>query len=303
MMINKIEIFKALSDEIRLRIITILNKYEFNVNELSEVLKIAQPRVSHHMKILLEANLVVQRKDGIFSYYKMSSENDLSKLAFLFNEMEYPEDMSSSAEVFHKRSINTKAFFNSIADRWDSMKRDIFGDLDINSEIFQMIGNCKNVADLGCGNGDLLEYLSSHVENVIGVDSSEKMIQMAKSRTRGKNNVNIRIGSIEYLPFKDNEAECAVMNLVLHHLDNPAESFNEVSRILSCGSRFIIIDFEHHRNSDMKLMYGDKWPGFRKNEIGNWLKNNDFVLKEQKTINVEKGLKLNFFASEKINKV
>ena len=63
-----LEIFRALADPTRLRIITLLRSMELSVGELAQVLGQSQPRVSRHVKILVDAGLVDRRKEGAWVF-------------------------------------------------------------------------------------------------------------------------------------------------------------------------------------------------------------------------------------------
>ena len=67
-----IKSFKALSDPIRIRILKLLEKKRMCVCELTEVLKIGQSNVSHHLKVLKEAGLVNDIKNGLWVDYVLS---------------------------------------------------------------------------------------------------------------------------------------------------------------------------------------------------------------------------------------
>lgn len=67
-------IFKAFSDENRLRILDSLHDGEMCACELLDKLKITQSTLSHHMKILSEAEIVCGRKDGKWVYYSIHEE-------------------------------------------------------------------------------------------------------------------------------------------------------------------------------------------------------------------------------------
>lgn len=58
------EVFKALGEPTRLRIIRLLAEKELCVCDLEEIMDISQPRVSQHLKILKQAGLVKERKEG-----------------------------------------------------------------------------------------------------------------------------------------------------------------------------------------------------------------------------------------------
>lgn len=69
------EVFKALGDENRIRIIKILQGGERCANDILEELEVTQPTLSHHMRILCEAELVLQRKEGKKVIYSLSNTN------------------------------------------------------------------------------------------------------------------------------------------------------------------------------------------------------------------------------------
>lgn len=67
-------IFKALGDENRIHILGILKDGEKCACKLLEEMNISQPTLSHHMKILCDAEIVVGRKDGKWMHYSISAE-------------------------------------------------------------------------------------------------------------------------------------------------------------------------------------------------------------------------------------
>src|SRR6202022_3793585 len=69
-----IELFHALSDETRLEIIELLRKGERCVCELTDSLDAAQSRLSFHLRVLKDAGIVRDRKDGRWVYYELDSE-------------------------------------------------------------------------------------------------------------------------------------------------------------------------------------------------------------------------------------
>lgn len=64
-------IFKALSDETRLRILKMLEERPLCVCEIQYVLKGSQPNVSHHLKTLTDAGLLQSKKDGLWVDYRL----------------------------------------------------------------------------------------------------------------------------------------------------------------------------------------------------------------------------------------
>ena len=68
------QIFKALCDENRIRIIKLLNTGEKCACKLLEELNITQPTLSHHMKILCDSGIVTGRKEGKWMHYSISAD-------------------------------------------------------------------------------------------------------------------------------------------------------------------------------------------------------------------------------------
>ncbi len=72
---NTVQLFKALSDETRLRCLSLLiNKGELCVCELTYALNLSQPKISHHLAKLRKAKLVTDRKEGLWIYYQINCE-------------------------------------------------------------------------------------------------------------------------------------------------------------------------------------------------------------------------------------
>ncbi len=67
-------VFKAMSDENRLKILELLQEREYNASELLEEMDFGQSTLSHHMRILLSAGIIRARKNGKWTYYTLHKE-------------------------------------------------------------------------------------------------------------------------------------------------------------------------------------------------------------------------------------
>lgn len=79
------KVFKALSDPNRIKIIDMLSCGEKCACEILESFDFTQPTLSHHMKVLIECELVISRKEGIWNYYKLNNANCNRLVIFLLN--------------------------------------------------------------------------------------------------------------------------------------------------------------------------------------------------------------------------
>ena len=81
-----VAVFKALGDENRIQILRLLCRGEKCACKLLEELKIRQPTLSHHMKILCEAGIVIGRKEGKWTHYSICCEG-LQAVRVLMKEL------------------------------------------------------------------------------------------------------------------------------------------------------------------------------------------------------------------------
>src|SRR5689334_5442177 len=65
-------LYRLLGDEARLRLLRVLDKDRFNVKELTGILGLAQSGVSRHLGLLKESELVVEERDGAYTFYRLA---------------------------------------------------------------------------------------------------------------------------------------------------------------------------------------------------------------------------------------
>ncbi|MFH0812098.1 MAG: metalloregulator ArsR/SmtB family transcription factor [Pseudomonadota bacterium] len=81
------KIFKALSDETRLRVIKLLQERELCVCELMQVLNMSQPRISRHLSVLKNAGFVDDRREGKWVYYSLRNEAKNNEITTILNAL------------------------------------------------------------------------------------------------------------------------------------------------------------------------------------------------------------------------
>lgn len=93
-----LKIFKALSDETRLKIISMLSLEKRCACQLHEKFKISQPTLSHHMKILVDSTLLIQTKIGKWVYYQINPDAIKDIQTFL-SDLNVVKPMTETCEV------------------------------------------------------------------------------------------------------------------------------------------------------------------------------------------------------------
>lgn len=302
-MADTLQYFKALSDETRLRLLAVLHRYELNVNELVELMGMGQSRISRHLKILTSAGLLAYRRDGLWVFYSVPPDGAGRKflnsvLPFLNAEGFAGADITMAATIIEERSSKTSQFFNSIAEDWDAMAGEVLGGFDLPGMVEERVPDgCKVAVDLGCGTGSVLEHLLKKSEQVIGVDGSARMLELARRRFAGADaqRLSLRIGDLEHLPLRDGEADFVCINLVLHHLSNPRAVLGEVARVLRRGGVFLLTDFDRHTDESMRAEYGDRWLGFDAATLEGFMRDVGFKVRSSLSHPVGRGLSLHVF--------
>src|SRR5208282_4629695 len=73
---STLKFLRALSDATRLRIAALVEKEELSVNELQEITRMGQSRISTHLGLLQDSGLVQSRRDGKRTFYKLNPPAD-----------------------------------------------------------------------------------------------------------------------------------------------------------------------------------------------------------------------------------
>lgn len=307
-----LQYFKALSDETRLRLMHVLNRHELSVNELVTILEMGQSRVSRHLKILTSAGLLTSRRDGLWVFYSAAPDGDgrnfLDAIApFITADMVLQADLDMAQKMIEERALKTRQFFNAIAEDWDELNREVLGGFDLAAVVAQSmpqsssssIQACNVAVDLGCGTGSVLDRMLEHSREVIGVDGSPRMLELARRRfVEGADRVSLRIGELDHLPLRDAEADFACINMVLHHLSDPQAALTEIRRVLRTGGLLFVADFDQHGNERMRTEYGDRWLGFEREHLTHMLNDAGFTVASSQKQSVEKSLALHLILAQ-----
>jgi len=286
-MAGRLDILKALSEEIRLRILRLVSMQELYVNELVSILDMSQPRVSRHLTVLKNTELVVGRREGNWIYYHANDASDNTFAAeirhtidaHLLDETFFPEDLNRLASVLARRKASSTAWFDSVASEWDRIKHNYIQDMLPFMLATNFIQSGAVAADIGTGTREVLLALAASAGKVIGVDNSEKMLEVCRERIAGSelDNIELRLGDAETLPLDDAECDTIFSSMLLHHLTSPRKGVAEMARALSPGGKVVVIDLVKHAHDWTREVMADLWLGFTEQQIQDYLKEAGFI--------------------------
>jgi len=275
----------VLSDGIRVRMLAILEGRELTVSELCDVVQLPQSTVSRHLKTLLDGEWVTSRRDGTRRLYTLPlSEVDASakRLWQVVREQITPTAAASDDErrlkqVLERRKTQSEAFFSSAAGQWDRLREELFGPTSHLRALAGLLDSEEVVGDLGCGTGQVSQWLAPFSDRIIAVDASKEMLRAARERLSGHRHVEIRQGSLEKLPIQNAELDVAFLLLVLHHVPEPKRALAEAARALKPGGRLLILDMQPHEREDYRQTMGHVWLGISQKQMKDWLREASFT--------------------------
>jgi ArsR family transcriptional regulator len=260
----------ALSDPTRSRILLLLDRRELTVSELCGIMQLPQSTISRHLKALADSGWIAARAEGTSNLYTMTRDEldaPARRLWLLVRDQVGPtpaavQDQRRLQAALAERRMKSQEFFSSSAGQWDRMRDELFGERFHLTALAALAGGDWVVGDLGCGTGQVSAALAPFVKRVIAVDASAAMLQAAKKRLHGFDNVDLRRGELEGLPIDDARIDAATLMLVLHHVPEPEKALAEVARVLKPGGRVILVDMLPHDRESYRQQMGHVWLGF-----------------------------------------
>jgi ArsR family transcriptional regulator len=283
-MSSTLKSLRALADRTRLRIIALLEKDELSVNELQEITHMGQSRISTHLGLLQDAEMVQSRREGKRTFYRLNQDADNMAREFidvaLRGAKETPEqsaDQVNLKRILARRNDQQQLYFNQIAGRFDrsygpGRSWQAFGQL-----LLRLLPPLV-VADLGAGEGLLSELLARRCKKVIAVDNSEKIVAFGanKAKKNGLKNLEFRLGDLQNPPIEPQTVDLVVLSQALHHAKQPDQSILACRRILKPGGQLMILDLLQHNFQKARELYGDLWLGFPESDLHRWLESAGF---------------------------
>jgi len=274
-----LNLLKSLADPCRLRLVAVLLRGEFTVQELTRMFGMGQSRISRHLKILTEAGILTVKRQGTWSYYRVGEKNSLfnALLPALEQGLEQlphrENDLASLAQILEERRRRSLEFFDRHARQWDDLCRSLLPVSEYLDTLLAAVPAGITVLEVGVGTGGLLTELEDKNRTVIGVDHSPAMLEEARRRllASGLSGIELRLGEMTHLPLPNESVGCVVANMVLHHAPDPAAVLGEIRRVLTPGGLLLLADLARHEREWVREQLADQWLGFGEDELSTWL--------------------------------
>src|SRR5208283_3711610 len=155
-------------------------------------------------------------------------------------------DRRQAARVLGERARAASESFRNKGADWDEMRALELLALAVEDALLALIP-CESVGkllDIGTGTGRVLELLGPRVREALGVDASKAMLALARARlaSQALAHCAVRLADMYRLPLPDGSFDVVVLQMVLHHAEDPAGVVREAARVLKPGGRLLLID-------------------------------------------------------------
>ena len=274
-----LDIFRALADATRLRILALLRSMELSVGELAQVLGQSQPRVSRHVKILCDAGLAERRKEGSWVFVALGRETAVAPVAAALDAWASVEadhwavaDAARLAAVRADRAASAAAWFQAHASEWDAIRSLHVADSEVEAAMAALVGDgpVGTLIDIGTGTGRMLELFGEQATTALGIDRSSEMLRLARAKLHGRGDTELRQADLYALPLADGGADLAILHHVLHFAEAPAAAIAEAGRVLGPGGRLLVADFAAHDREELRTRDAHVRLGFADDQVAGW---------------------------------
>lgn len=268
---------KAAGEATRLRILALLAHGDMTVKDMTTVLGQSQPRISRHLKLLVEARLIQRFPEGAWAYYRLTEAGggaalirELARLVRI-DDPTLVRDRERLEAVKAAHAAAAQRYFAENAAEWDELRALHAEPEAVEAEIRAVLGPRPfgTLADLGTGTGRILVLLKDLYARGIGIDSSPQMLAVARAKLDEADiaQAQIRQGDVFNLAIGRDSVDVVSVHQVLHFLDDPGRALREAARVLRPGGRLVIVDFAPHGLEFLREEHAHRRLGFSHAEM------------------------------------
>ncbi len=290
--ISRWDLYRLLSDPVRVRLLALTSVEELSVGELAEVLREGQPKVSRHAAVLREAGLVSARKQGTWVLLRLSPGVERDAVV---------ADAVRAGRASCERD-GTWAMAEKIVEARDHKAREFFARggrplvvgppselASYLAAIAPLLPHRRLAVDAGTGDGALLEVLAPLFERVIAVDRSRAQLDLARERAkrRGFENITFVVSEIDGKETREAVraelsgaarraevgADVVFASRVLHHAAAPAKALRALVELArpathaEPGGAVLLLDYALHDDVELRDAQADLWLGFAEDDL------------------------------------
>ena len=264
------DLLKTLGDPTRVRLLTLLERDELTVAELTRITQLSQSRVSTHLGRLKAQALVLDRPNGASTYYRTAGAlmPDDSRRVWEFLRASAIDPVLDTDRERLDLVVRGRArtWADSVAGRmerhyspgrtWEATLRGLLGLVQLGS-----------VLDVASGDCAIAELLAPRARHITCLDRSTTVLRAGRERLRETAHIDFVRGDMHRLPYGEGEFDQALLLACLCYADDPARVVVEVARVLKPGGVLVGVALHRHRHRELVAKYDHVQPGFLPGEL------------------------------------
>jgi len=284
---------RLLADTTRLRLLLLLEQEELSVAELAAITQLAQPRVSTHLAKLKEAGMAVDRREGVFVYYRIATPINDASLDSLWQLLRQNtsdplimQDLKRIPDILHKRS-GGRTWADSVAGdmerhyspgrTWEATTRGLVHLLDPG-----------DVLDIASGDGVLAELLAPRAQRIVCLDISDRVVAAGRRRLEAFSHVFFETGDMHSLPVDDSSFDTVLLMHALTYTRDPAIVISEAARVLKPGGKLLAVTLLEHQHEKAVEPYNHVNLGFSTGQLKKYCSDADLKVQSCTVSAIEK---------------
>ncbi|MEG1078496.1 MAG: methyltransferase domain-containing protein, partial [Pseudomonas sp.] len=236
-----------------------------------------------HLKVLAQAGLVATRREGNAIFYRRALPDGMrlgGKLhAALLEEVDglslADEIQQRIGQVQQRRAATSQDFFQRVEEKFRAQQDLIAGLPQYRESLLALLdklsfGVDASALEVGPGDGEFLPELARRFARVTALDNSPTMLELARQVCHREDLANVNLQLADALSATDVEADCVVLNMVLHHFSAPAEALRQLANRVKAGGSLLVTELCSHDQSWAREACGDIWLGFEQDDLARW---------------------------------
>jgi len=273
---------RACAEPTRLRLLALAERGVFCVMDFTDILGQSQPRLSRHLRLLCEADMLERVREGANVWFALAPEETAPGSLARAILARVPQDDAiisadrrQAARVLSERARAASEVFRRNGADWDEMRALGLPAPAVEEALLAHLPPAPigRLLDIGTGTGRLLELLAPRIAAGVGIDASRAMLALARTRLAkpGLRHCAVRLADMYRLPLPDASFDAVILQMVLHYAEDPASVLAEASRVLRPGGALVVVDLARHEGGEAIDRLAHRWPGFSDTAINEFL--------------------------------
>ena len=274
-----LDALRAIAEESRVRILAVLRHGELTVTDLTEILGQSQPRVSRHLRVLVDAGLVTKHREGTWVFFRAVDTGAAAGLVAAALDSIHGADSVLAADLVRLDAVRARRadaasdYFEQIAPIWDEERSLHAAAGTVEATIVEVVGErpLGRVLDVGTGTGRMLQLFAERADRAVGLDTSHSMLSVARANLErlGLQGWELRQGDVHSPPLERSSFDLVVIHQVLHYLEDPGRALAEAAQLVAPGGRMLVVDFAPHRHDFLRAA-AHRRLGFTHDQLRHW---------------------------------